>query len=29
MHEFMECIDFCLFGVYGVDKVDRIFVEKG
>lgn len=23
----MECIDFCLFGVYGVDKQDRILVE--
>ncbi len=24
----MECIDFCLFGVYGVDKLDRILVEQ-
>ena len=24
----MECIDFCLFGVYGVDKVDTILVEQ-
>jgi Pyruvate/2-oxoacid:ferredoxin oxidoreductase delta subunit len=24
----MECIDFCLFGVYGVDQLDRIFVEN-
>jgi hypothetical protein len=24
----MECIDFCLFGVYGVDGVDRILVEQ-
>jgi hypothetical protein len=24
----MECIDFCLFGVYGVDQVDRILVEQ-
>ena len=23
----MECIDFCLFGVYGVDALDRILVE--
>jgi NAD-dependent dihydropyrimidine dehydrogenase PreA subunit len=23
----MECIDFCLFGVYGVDQADRILVE--
>ncbi len=23
----MECIDFCLFGVYGVDQLDRILVE--
>jgi Pyruvate/2-oxoacid:ferredoxin oxidoreductase delta subunit len=23
----MECLDFCLFGVYGVDKTDRILVE--
>lgn len=23
----MECIDFCLFGVYGVDRQDRILVE--
>ena len=23
----MECIDFCLFGVYGVDLKDRILVE--
>lgn len=23
----MECIDFCLFGVYGVDMLDRILVE--
>jgi Pyruvate/2-oxoacid:ferredoxin oxidoreductase delta subunit len=24
----MECIDFCLFGVYGVDKNERISVEN-
>jgi MinD superfamily P-loop ATPase len=24
----MECIDFCLFGVYGVDGHDRILVEN-
>jgi NAD-dependent dihydropyrimidine dehydrogenase PreA subunit len=24
----MECIDFCLFGVYGVDKVETIVVEQ-
>ncbi|MDB4614144.1 ferredoxin family protein [bacterium] len=24
----MECIDFCLFGVYGIDKADRILVEQ-
>jgi Pyruvate/2-oxoacid:ferredoxin oxidoreductase delta subunit len=24
----MECLDFCLFGVYGVDKFDRIAVEQ-
>lgn len=24
----MECIDFCLFGVYGVDALDRILVEE-
>jgi len=24
----MECIDFCLFGVYGVDKADTILVEQ-
>jgi Pyruvate/2-oxoacid:ferredoxin oxidoreductase delta subunit len=24
----MECIDFCLFGVYGTDKLDRILVEN-
>ena len=24
----MECIDFCLFGVYGVDQRDRILVEE-
>src|SRR5437773_6928966 len=24
----MECIDFCLFGVYGVDTSDRILVEN-
>lgn len=23
----MECIDFCLFGVYGIDSFDRILVE--
>jgi len=23
----MECLDFCLFGVYGVDKFDQLFVE--
>jgi len=24
----MECLDFCLFGVYGVDTLDRIVVEN-
>jgi len=24
----MECLDFCLFGVYGVDSLDRILVEN-
>ena len=24
----MECIDFCLFGVYGVDTVETIVVEQ-
>jgi ferredoxin len=24
----MECIDFCLFGVYGVDNVETILVEQ-
>ncbi|MCA9190346.1 MAG: ferredoxin family protein [Planctomycetales bacterium] len=24
----MECIDFCLFGVYGVDSTDTILVEQ-
>jgi len=24
----MECIDFCLFGVYGVDEMDGILVEN-
>ena len=24
----MECIDFCLFGVYDVDEMDRILVEN-
>lgn len=24
----MECIDFCLFGVYGVDEQERILVEN-
>lgn len=24
----MECLDFCLFGVYGVDMLDRILVEQ-
>jgi MinD superfamily P-loop ATPase len=24
----MECIDFCLFGVYGVDSIERILVEN-
>jgi NAD-dependent dihydropyrimidine dehydrogenase PreA subunit len=24
----MECIDFCLFGVYGVDSAERILVEQ-
>lgn len=24
----MECIDFCLFGVYGVDRMDQILVEQ-
>src|SRR5262245_24434731 len=24
----MECIDFCLFGVYGVDKAETIVVEQ-
>jgi Pyruvate/2-oxoacid:ferredoxin oxidoreductase delta subunit len=23
----LECIDFCLFGVYGVDEADRVLVE--
>jgi hypothetical protein len=23
----MECVDFCLFGVYGLDTLDRILVE--
>lgn len=23
----MECIDFCLFGVYGVDEAENVFVE--
>ena len=23
----LECLDFCLFGVYGVDKFDRILVD--
>lgn len=24
----MECIDFCLFGVYGIDKLETIVVEQ-
>jgi Pyruvate/2-oxoacid:ferredoxin oxidoreductase delta subunit len=24
----MECLDFCLFGVYGVDRADAILVEQ-
>jgi ferredoxin len=24
----MECIDFCLFGVYGVDRFETILVEQ-
>lgn len=24
----LECIDFCLFGVYGIDSVERILVEN-
>jgi NAD-dependent dihydropyrimidine dehydrogenase PreA subunit len=24
----MECLDFCLFGVYGVDASERLFVEN-
>jgi hypothetical protein len=24
----MECIDFCLFGVYGIDKQETILVEQ-
>jgi len=24
----MECIDFCLFGVYGVDDIETILVEQ-
>ncbi|MFO0880762.1 MAG: ferredoxin family protein [Gemmataceae bacterium] len=24
----MECLDFCLFGVYGVDSLERIYVEN-
>jgi NAD-dependent dihydropyrimidine dehydrogenase PreA subunit len=24
----LECLDFCLFGVYGVEKFDRILVEQ-
>jgi len=24
----MECIDFCLFGVYGLDRADNILVEQ-
>src|SRR5207302_1533367 len=24
----LVCLDFCLFGVYGVDKLDRILVEN-
>ncbi len=24
----MECIDFCLFGVYGLDEDNRLFVEQ-
>src|SRR5262245_1404026 len=24
----MECLDFCLFGVYGVDSLERILVEN-
>ena len=24
----MECIDFCLFGVYGIDEQETILVEQ-
>ena len=24
----MECVDFCLFGVYGVDRIETILVEQ-
>jgi hypothetical protein len=24
----MECLDFCLFGVYGVDSLERLYVEN-
>ena len=24
----MECLDFCLFGVYGVDSLERLVVEN-
>jgi ferredoxin len=24
----MECVDFCLFGVYGLDETDTILVEE-
>ncbi len=24
----MECLDFCLFGVYGVDSLERIYVDN-
>ncbi|HWB00420.1 MAG TPA: ferredoxin family protein, partial [Pirellulales bacterium] len=24
----LECIDFCLFGVYGIDRADQILVEQ-
>ena len=24
----MECVDFCLFGVYGVDQAEQILVEQ-
>src|SRR5262249_47932369 len=24
----LECLDFCLFGVYGVDSLERILVEN-